>query len=52
MTLPIMIGDLPIAPVRCTPPVCIACSEGDHELALRLDEWCNCPCHGKVPNNG
>lgn len=41
-----------IFPMR--PPVCIACAEGDHELTLRLDERCGCPCHGaaKVAANG
>jgi hypothetical protein len=43
MTLPITISD---APMRSTPPICIACSGGDHEQALRAQECCTCPCHG------
>jgi hypothetical protein len=33
-------------PVRSTPPLCMACAEGDHEMALRAHERCTCPCHG------
>ena len=43
MTLPTTISD---APMRRTPPICMACSEGDHEQALRAHERCTCPCHG------
>jgi hypothetical protein len=43
MTLPITFGE---PPMRSTPPLCIACAEGDHELKLRAHEPCTCPCHG------
>jgi hypothetical protein len=49
MTLPIMIGDGSASPLR--PPICVACVEGEHEVALRHDEWCGCPCHGEVAAN-
>jgi len=25
--------------------ICIACAEGDHDR-IRLNEHCDCPCHG------
>jgi hypothetical protein len=43
MTLPKILGE---PPMRITAPVCLACSEGDHELKLRVHEHCTCPCHG------
>jgi hypothetical protein len=43
MKSPITITDAPVSAVRST--VCIACSEGDHEQALRARERCTCPCH-------
>ena len=45
MTINIPILGNPL-PVRSAPPLCIACAEGDHEMALRAYERCTCPCHG------
>jgi len=41
---PITLGGPQISPVR--PPICIACTEGDHEQALSGGARCTCPCHG------
>ena len=46
MKSPIAITDAPVSAVRITPPICIACAEGDHEQSLRGHERCTCPCHG------
>ena len=47
MTLPITLNDPKILPA--CPPVCLACSEGDHEQIAITP--CDCPCHCKVAVN-
>jgi hypothetical protein len=45
---PITLADSQVSAVRNRLPVCIACTEGDHEQALHSGERCACPCHGIV----